>query len=216
MAAPRGVVARATALSSRRSSLVASAILCEFGLAGSAPAAPGDCRRVTRECRRGSTHHEPRQSCELPPPPATMGPRLGPRADTAATAVVRWPDDIDSIIVLSVLFARRDPALPPLSRQGRPNGATDLATVIGNRASRWSLHLAGVSLRARHAAASDDPATVEMAGCRLVPWWAGGVGSVCVRPTRDRSWVSREGIPRGSLRRGRRAVADHGAHLVDR
>jgi hypothetical protein len=32
----------------------------------------------------------------------------------------------------------------------------------------------------------------------------------------DRSWVAREGIPRGRLRRGRRAVADHSAHLVDR
>jgi hypothetical protein len=41
MAAPRGVVARATALSSRRSSLVAPAIVCEFGFAGSTPAVRG-------------------------------------------------------------------------------------------------------------------------------------------------------------------------------
>ena len=40
MAAPRGVVARANALSSRRSSLVASPILCEFGFAVSTPAVP--------------------------------------------------------------------------------------------------------------------------------------------------------------------------------
>ena len=40
MAAPRGVVARATALSSRRSRFVASAIVCGFGFAGSAPAVP--------------------------------------------------------------------------------------------------------------------------------------------------------------------------------
>ncbi|WP_211233071.1 hypothetical protein [Solirubrobacter soli] len=40
MAAPRGVVARDTALSSRRSSLVASTIPHEFEVAGSAPAVP--------------------------------------------------------------------------------------------------------------------------------------------------------------------------------
>src|SRR5512132_3565626 len=41
MAAPRGVVARSTALSSRRSSLVSSVMVCEFGLGGSAPPNPG-------------------------------------------------------------------------------------------------------------------------------------------------------------------------------
>src|SRR6476646_5906825 len=48
IAAPRGVVARATAMSSRRSSLVASAILSEFGFADRSPAVPGR-RRLVRD-----------------------------------------------------------------------------------------------------------------------------------------------------------------------
>jgi hypothetical protein len=42
------------------------------------------------------------------------------------------------------------------------------------------------------------------------------VENSCIRSTAEQSLVSREGIPRGGLCRGRGAVADHGAHLVDR
>jgi hypothetical protein len=98
--------------------------------------------------------------------------------------------------------ATRSAATPAIARRAKARAASSsLLRQAGTRRSARR-HLRGGVTVPEHAAYQP-----------LVP--AGH--SACWRSgCPDRSWVPREGIPWGRLRRGRGAVADHSAHLVDR